>query len=91
MPIHTGSGFSSKESYLFGNIDMQIKLVPGDSAGTVTAYYVVFLDANYIIPPFPELHYISHFRQKGLSPPPPLFDQNALYCTPKTSFIYVRV
>lgn len=36
----TGSGFASKESYLFGNIDMQIKLVPEDSAGTVTAYYL---------------------------------------------------
>ncbi|XP_050287580.1 xyloglucan endotransglucosylase protein 1-like [Quercus robur] len=35
-----GSGFQSKRSYLFGRIDMQLKLVSGDSAGTVTAYYL---------------------------------------------------
>lgn len=35
-----GSGFSSNQMFLFGKIDMQIKLVPGDSAGTVVAYYV---------------------------------------------------
>ena len=36
----SGSGFQSKNEYLFGRIDMQIMLVAGNSAGTVTAYYV---------------------------------------------------
>ncbi|KAJ0082004.1 hypothetical protein Patl1_10092 [Pistacia atlantica] len=36
----SGSGFRSKREYLFGRIDMELKLVSGDSAGTVTAYYL---------------------------------------------------
>lgn len=35
-----GTGFQSKGSYLFGHFSMHMKMVGGDSAGTVTAFYV---------------------------------------------------
>ncbi|GER43135.1 xyloglucan endotransglucosylase/hydrolase 9 [Striga asiatica] len=36
----SGAGFSSKSKYMFGKVTVQIKLVEGDSAGTVTAFYM---------------------------------------------------
>ncbi|CAA7394581.1 unnamed protein product [Spirodela intermedia] len=36
----TGTGFGSKSKYLFGKATAEIKLAPGDSAGTVTAFYM---------------------------------------------------
>jgi Glycosyl hydrolases family 16 len=37
-----GSRIESKERYLYGRFDMEMKLARGESAGTITSFYVKF-------------------------------------------------
>lgn len=47
--VVAGSGAKSKRTFLFGSFEALIKLVPGNSAGTVMAYYVWFnINLDYV-------------------------------------------
>jgi hypothetical protein len=46
----TGSRLESKDRYLFGRFDLDIRLVAGESAGTITSFYVsLFRSLRFIL------------------------------------------
>lgn len=51
--INAGCGFESRSKYLFGKASLQVKLIEGDSAGIVTAFYV----STFLLPNFSHLVY----------------------------------
>ena len=42
LRLSTGSGFQSKDPFLFGQLSLKIKLQAGDTSGVVVCFYVSF-------------------------------------------------
>ncbi|KAL5972861.1 Xyloglucan endotransglucosylase protein 6 [Asimina triloba] len=73
-----GSGFASKSKYMYGKTTVQIKLVEGDSAGTVTAFYVIRVDFDQMSSEGPN-HHEFDFEFLGNTSGEPYLVQTNIY------------